>query len=134
MGSEMCIRDRAKSVTGVQQWPYHAVAKALEVIPRTLIQNCGGNSIRVLTALRAKHATPGNTAWGVDGERGVIADMNELGVWDPLAVKIQTYKSAIEMAMLLLRIDDIVSGSKKGSESGSAGGGEQAGAQPMMED
>lgn len=48
--------------------------------------------------VQAKHATPGNTAWGVDGERGVIADMNQLGVWDPLAVKVQTYKSAIEVS------------------------------------
>ncbi len=46
------LNERAKSVAGVQQWPYRAVAKALEVIPRTLLQNCGANTIRVLTALR----------------------------------------------------------------------------------
>lgn len=46
------LTDKAKSVAGVQQWPYKAVAKALEVIPRTLIQNCGANTIRTLTALR----------------------------------------------------------------------------------
>ena len=33
----------------------------------------------------------------MDGDRGVLADMKELGVWDPLAVKIQTYKTAIEV-------------------------------------
>ena len=113
MALAQVLNDKAKSVAGVQQWPYRAVARALEVIPRTLIQNCGGNSIRVLTALRAKHATQGNSTWGIDGERGVVADMKELGVWDPLAVKVQTYKSAIETAILLLRIDDIVSGNKK---------------------
>lgn len=36
----------------MQQWPYKDIAKALEVIPRTLIQNCGAQPIRVLTALR----------------------------------------------------------------------------------
>lgn len=46
------LTEKAKSVAGVQQWPYKAVAKALEVIPRTLIQNCGANTIRTLTALR----------------------------------------------------------------------------------
>lgn len=46
------IEEKAKSITGVHQWPYKAVAKALEVIPRTLIQNCGANTIRTLTALR----------------------------------------------------------------------------------
>lgn len=37
--------------------PYTAVAQALEIIPRTLAQNCGANTIRTLTALRAKHAS-----------------------------------------------------------------------------
>ena len=46
------LSEKAKSVAGVQQWPYKAVASALEVIPRTLIQNCGANTIRTITALR----------------------------------------------------------------------------------
>ena len=49
------LTEKAKSVAGVQQWPYKAVAKALEVIPRTLIQNCGANTIRTLTALRVSN-------------------------------------------------------------------------------
>lgn len=32
--------------------PYRVVADALEVIPRTLISNCGGNIIRTLTELK----------------------------------------------------------------------------------
>ena len=40
-------------------------------------------------------------------------EQKEVGLWEPLAVKLQTYKTAIETAILLLRIDDIVSGSKK---------------------
>lgn len=119
------LTEKSKSVAGVQQWPYRAVAKALEVIPRTLIQNCGANTIRTLTALRAKHAVEGNTTWGVNGETGEITDMNELGVWDTYSVKAQTLKTSIETAMLLLRIDDIVSGTKKasgkeGAQSGAA--------------
>ncbi|XP_034488508.1 T-complex protein 1 subunit gamma [Drosophila innubila] len=96
--------------------PYTAVAHALEIIPRTLAQNCGANTIRALTALRAKHAShtgPGVCAWGIDGESGEIVDMNVKNIWEPLAVKLQTYKTAVETAILLLRIDDIVSGSKK---------------------
>ncbi|XP_072038107.1 T-complex protein 1 subunit gamma-like [Amphiura filiformis] len=115
------MAEKAKGITGVQQWPYRAVASALEVIPRTLIQNCGGNTIRTLTALRAKHSASGNTSWGIDGEKGVLADMEQLGVWDPYAVKAQTYKTAMETAMLLLRIDDIVSGTKKAGEREGAG-------------
>lgn len=46
------LNERAKGITGVHQWPYRAISRALEVIPRTLIQNCGASTIRVLTALR----------------------------------------------------------------------------------
>lgn len=99
----------------MHQWPYRAIPKALEIIPRTLIQNCGGDTIRTLTALRAKHATASedNKTWGVDGETGQLTDVHKLGVWEPLSVKLQAYKTAVETAILLLRIDDIVSGSKK---------------------
>lgn len=116
MALSQALTEKAKSVPGVHQWPYQAVAKALEIIPQTLIQNCGGSTVRTLTALRAKHAAGGNSSWGVDGQTGTIVDMSELGVWDPLSVKLQSYKTAIETAILLLRIHDIVSGTKKASD------------------
>merc|ERR1719249_499582 len=117
------LTQMAKSLNGVVQWPYKAVASALEVIPRTLAQNCGANTIRTLTALRAKHAKEGekNVNWGINGETGELANMSDLGVWEPLAVKLQVYKTAIETAILLLRIDDIVSGSKKRGDAGQQG-------------
>ena len=102
------------------QAPYRAVASALEIIPRTITSNCGANTIRTLTALRAKHAEGDNASWGVDGHSGKLEDMNELGVLEPLAVKMQTYKTAVETAILLLRIDDIVSGSKKKGDGAGA--------------
>merc|ERR1719414_1025570 len=125
--------EKGKSMSGVLQWPYRALAAALEVVPRTLANNCGANPIRTLTQLKAKHATPGNASWGVNGLTGKVEDMKEVGVLEPLAVKLQTYKTAIETAILLLRIDDIVSGSKKRDESG--GGAAPAGPtqESMME-
>lgn len=115
--SEMAVAhvltEKSKVMTGVEQWPYRAVAHALEVIPRTLIQNCGASTIRLLTSLRAKHTQEGSQTWGVNGETGVLVDMKDLGIWEPLSVKLQTYKTSVETAVLLLRIDDIVSGQKK---------------------
>merc|ERR1712200_103929 len=104
---------KSKSLKGVVQWPYRALANALEVIPRTLAQNCGANTIRTLTTLRAKHAEGDKSTWGINGLTGKLEDMKELGILEPLAVKLQIYKTAVETAILLLRIDDIVSGSKK---------------------
>jgi len=125
MAISNALEEKAKSVEGVMQWPYKAIARAMEIIPKTLIQNCGVNSIRTLTALRAKHAEGNNTTWGINGETGEIADMNTIGVWDCYSVKAQTYKTAVETAMLLLRIDDIVSGTKKNTGEPSAPAVEQ---------
>lgn len=111
------LSDKADLITDVTAAPYRSVARSLEVIPRTLVQNCGGDTVRQITALRAKHASgEANKNWGINGETGQIITMDELNVWEPLVVKMQAYKTAIETAVLLLRIDGIVSGSKKKSE------------------
>merc|ERR1719228_652432 len=87
-----------------------------------IVPGGGANTIRTITALRAKHAhdTEKNVNWGINGETGEIADMAALGVWEPLSVKLQVYKTAMETAILLLRIDDIVSGSKR-KDAGDSG-------------
>ena len=107
------LQEKAVALEGVESWPYRAVGSALEVIPRTLAQNCGANVIRTITKLRAKHMEgPDSSTFGIDGNTGSIVDMKELGVWEPYAVKIQTLKTSIESAVLLLRIDDVLSGTQ----------------------
>ncbi|KAK4461647.1 chaperonin Cpn60/TCP-1 family [Cladorrhinum samala] len=96
MAVSVRLQQLAKSIEGVQQWPYKAVAEALEVIPRTLIQNAGKSPVRVLTDLRAKHAE-GKTSWGVNGDTGALVDMTSYGVWEPEAIKVQSMKTAIEV-------------------------------------
>jgi len=119
------LREKAKSIQGVMQIPYTAVANALEVIPRTLAENCGATVIRLITTLRAKHANREGATWGIDGNRGTLADMHDLGIWEPSLVKTQTIKTAIESACLLLRIDDIHSGIAR--QGGGGGGGQPQG-------
>ena len=113
----LAARANAGAVEGAEVGPYKAVGQALEVIPRTLAQNCGANVIRTLTKLRAEHAE-GNATVGVDGTSGQVVDMRELGVWDPYVVRLQTINTAVECACLLLRIDDILSGLKKKDKLG----------------
>jgi len=119
------LKEKAKSIEGTRQVAYRAVADALEVIPRTLAHNCGADVVRVMTDLRARHATAGTgQSWGIDGNVGAVADTKEMGIMDTFAVKVQTLKTAVEAAAMLLRIDDIISGisrKKKGS------GGQQPG-------
>ncbi len=71
--------------------------------------------------MRAKHTKPDGVYFGIDGNEGKIANMKELDIWDPIAVKLQTFKTSIEAACMLLRIDDIVSGIKKDKRGGPGG-------------
>ena len=97
---------------GNLQGPFHAVGEAMEVIPRTLAQNCGVSVIRIVTELRAKHAQSyeanddveniGKCNWGIDGVTGKMVDMEKLGIWEPYSVKTQTIKTAIESACMIL--------------------------------
>jgi T-complex protein 1 subunit gamma len=133
MALAVALRKEANSIQGIQKWPFSVVADALEVIPRTLAQNCGADVVRRMTELRAKHAAskPGEySTWGINGETGELADMKQLGVWEPFVVKTQSMKTAIESACMLLRIDDVVAGAKKsgqGQKRQAAGGGEDGG-------
>ena len=126
MAVSVGLRKAGLKLEGVQQGPFLAVGEAMEVIPRTLAQNCGVSVIRTVTQLRAKHAAAyeeieknGSDGafpkcnWGIDGTTGKLVDMEEFGIWEPFSVKIQTIKTAVESACMILRIDDIVSGSKK---------------------
>ncbi|PHJ23376.1 cct chaperonin gamma subunit [Cystoisospora suis] len=123
---EMAVSARllanVKNVDSVKQYPYRAVANALEVIPRTLAQNCGTSVVKVMTELRSKHApcSADSVKYGVDGETGAIIDVVQEQIWDSLAVKQQIFKTAIEAAAMLLRIDDVLSGVRK--EGGGSGG------------
>lgn len=54
------------------------------------------NGLRLLQ-LQAKHTQENCETWGVNGETGTLVDMKELGIWEPLAVKLQTYKTAVEV-------------------------------------
>nr|XP_018266593.1 T-complex protein 1 subunit gamma [Kwoniella dejecticola CBS 10117]OBR88751.1 T-complex protein 1 subunit gamma [Kwoniella dejecticola CBS 10117] len=131
MAISVALGEKAKLLPGVAGAPYKAIADALEVIPRTLVQNCGGNAIRTLTELRAssltfscasaKHAE-GQHMFGVDGDTGKVTDMKDYGLLESASVKIQTLKTAIESATLLLRVDDIVSARRPGEEAGADGG------------
>jgi len=108
MAVSMGLRRAGLKVEGVQQGPFLAVGEAMEVIPRTLAQNCGVSVIRTVTQLRAKHASACDGSeksgeyqkcnWGINGTTGELVDMEELGIWEPFSVKVQTIKTAIESA------------------------------------
>jgi chaperonin GroEL (HSP60 family) len=107
------LRVFADTLSGREQLAVEAFAESLEIIPRTLAENAGLDPIDTLTELKARH-DKGEMLMGLDVITGKPADMWLKGVIEPLKIKTQAIKSASEVAMMLLRIDDVISASKLG--------------------
>ena len=101
------LRDYAATVGGRVQLAIEAFANSFEVIPRTLAENSGFDTIDKVVALRKAHAD-GAKHTGLNVYTGEVMDMREAGVIEPLRVKTQAIKSATETAMLLVRVDDMM--------------------------
>ncbi|WP_434737253.1 thermosome subunit beta [Haloarcula montana] len=120
------LRDYADSVEGREQLAVEAFADALEIIPRTLAENAGLDSIDTLVDLRAAHED-GEVSAGLNVFTGDVEDTLETGVVEPAHAKRQALSSAVEAANLVLKIDDIIaagdlSTSGDGDEGGAPGG------------
>jgi len=124
MELSMALKRYAHSLSGREQLAVEAFANAMEVIPRTLIENAGLDPIDTLTDLKAAHTKKQKWA-GIDVFSGKVMDAWKKGVIEPLKIKTQAVSSAAEVAVMVLRIDDVIqsSGSKGGGEGGMPPGG-----------
>ncbi len=125
----MKLRDYSASVGGREQLAIEKFAEAIEIIPRTLSENAGLDSIGILISLKKEHADGKRNA-GVDVVKGKPIDMMELGVIEPIRVGKQAIDSATDAAVMILRIDDVIAtkassaGAPRPPGGGMPGGGE----------
>ena len=125
------LKDYADSISGREQLAVNAFAEALEIVPKTLAENAGLDSIDSLVDLRAAHEN--SAVMGLDVFTGKVADMKEAGVIEPKRVKKQAIQSASEAADMILRIDDVIASSGKGdADMGGMDPAAMGGMPPMM--
>jgi thermosome len=110
------LRKFSDSLRGREQLAVLAFAEAMEVIPRTLAENAGLDPIDVIAELKAEH-DKGNTWTGIDVFSGKVMDALQANVIEPLQVKTQAVSSAAEVAIMILRIDDVIAAGKKAPEA-----------------
>ena len=113
----MVKQSRRKSALAVQKF-----ADALDSIPLALAENAGMDPIDTMAELREKQ-NKGAKWTGVDVRNTKVTDMFKQDVLEPLVVKEQIIKSATEVASMLLKIDDVIAGSKSKMPPGPPGGG-----------
>ena len=106
------LKEHAIKVGGREQLAVEAFAEALETIPKILAENAGLDPIDVMVALRSSHEKADGTWMGVDVVAGKPVDMMKKGVIEPVVVKEQAIKSAVEAASMILRVDDVIAAAK----------------------
>jgi len=117
------VRGYARQVGGREQLAIEAFADALEVIPRTLAENAGLDLLDTMVAMKAAHEKKNGLKMGVNVFEGGVIDMLKEGVIEPMVVKQQAIKSSIEVASMILRIDDVVAAKSGGGPGGPGGHG-----------
>lgn len=110
------LRKYADSLRGREQLAVLAFSEAMEVIPRTLAENAGLDPIDVIAELKAEH-DKGMKWAGIDVFTGKVMDAWSMHVIEPLQVKTQAVSSAAEVAIMILRIDDVIAAGKRAPEA-----------------
>ncbi|KAG9049089.1 T-complex protein 1 subunit delta [Tulasnella sp. UAMH 9824] len=95
----------AHTLGGMEAYCFQAYADALEVIPTTLAENAGLNPIAIVTELRNRHAMGEKNA-GINVRKGLISNILEEDVVQPLLVSTSAIELATETVALLLKVDD----------------------------
>ncbi|KAJ1309906.1 hypothetical protein OPQ81_006667 [Rhizoctonia solani] len=95
----------AQTLKGMESYCFQAYADALEVIPTTLAENAGLNPIAIVTELRNRHALGEKNA-GINVRKGLISNILEEDVVQPLLVSTSAVELATETVALLLKVDD----------------------------
>ena len=107
------LREFSNTLSGREQLAVQEFASALEFIPLTLAENAGLDPIDVLTELKSRHDN-GEKYAGINIFTNKVENSLENGIIEPLKIKTQAISSATEVAMMILRIDDVLA-SKGGS-------------------
>ncbi|HYA60708.1 MAG TPA: thermosome subunit beta [Candidatus Acidoferrum sp.] len=115
----MKLRDYATTVGGREQLSIRAFANAIEVIPKTLIENAGHDPLDKLVEAKSAHEA-GNSDAGIS-MNGEVKNMLDLNILDPLKVKINAIESATEAAIMIIRIDDVIAAGAMGGKGGLPG-------------
>jgi T-complex protein 1 subunit theta len=114
------IRKLADGSTGLDQYAMRKFAEALEVVPRMLAESAGQDATDVVTALYAAH-DKGEARAGVNvGGSGVGVG----GVLDAFLVKDSALRLAVDAALTVLRVDQIIMAKPAGGPKPRDGGPE----------
>jgi len=121
----------SNTLSGRERLAVIEFANALEFIPITLAENAGLDPIDVLNELKVSHDA-GNANFGINIFNNKVQDALKEGIIEPAKIKRQAISSATEVAIMILRIDDVLA-SKPNKSSPGMGRGSFGGFNPDVD-
>jgi chaperonin GroEL (HSP60 family) len=98
----------SKEIGGKEQLAILKFAEALESIPMIIAENCGLDSIEIVTLLKTLHSN-GKKDFGIDLINGV-SDAKERNIIEPIELKMHAISSSTDVANLIIKLDDVYKG------------------------
>jgi T-complex protein 1 subunit theta len=100
------LEAESKKLTGLDQYSFSRYAKAFEVFPRILAENCGINANDFLAKMISANA--GDVAKGLNILNGEVEPVSSLGIYDHRYTKEWAIRLASEAAITVLKVDQII--------------------------
>jgi len=114
-------------MTGLEQYATQKFAEALEVVPRTIADSSGQDAEKSISTLYNEH-NAGNSNAGIDCESTSSSPLDAVkaGLLDSLEVKMSAIRLAVDAALTVLRVDQIIMSKPAGGpKPGGPGAGPQ---------
>lgn len=116
----------ADTTLGLDQYGIRKFAESFEVVARTLAENAAQDGNEVVSALYSEHQK-GNVFAGVDvtkdSERCATIDAVQAGILDHVYSKTEALRLAVDAAVTVLRVDQIIMAKQAGGPKAPAMGG-----------
>lgn len=107
---ELCkqLKKYADEVLGLDQYAIRAFGEAFDVVPRTLAENTGCDSTSIMHTLHQSHLPEGTENFGFNIVDNHAFDAAKAGIFDVYATKLNALRLAVDAAITILRVDQIV--------------------------
>ncbi|MBO8171428.1 MAG: TCP-1/cpn60 chaperonin family protein [Bacillaceae bacterium] len=102
------LEKQKSALRGMESFGMEVVSHAMRRPLTQMIQNAGFSPLEKVEQVKATQIETGNHAFGLDLDTGTPVDMLEVGVVDPVQVKIQAVQAAAEVSRAILRIHTII--------------------------
>ena len=115
------LKQFANETLGIDQYAIRKFGEAFEVVPRTLAENSGADPTAIMHALTGAHLAAGGENIGFDVENNVPIDAAAAGIFDILSTKLNALRLAVDAALTILRVDQLVMSKPAGGPKPQAG-------------